>query len=70
MLLLRLIVQFYNKEGRNIVPLEQSNFYIDDYIGLRKLNEEGKVEFVNFQEEHVLYNMDEYNKEIVEFFKN
>ena len=62
--------EFYDKEGKEIVPLEFSDFYLDDYIGLRKLNEEGKVEFVEFAEEHVLYNMKEYNVEIVEFFKD
>ena len=62
--------QFYDKEGNKIVPLKESYFYIDDYIGLRKLDEEGKVKFVEFQEEHVLYNMKEYSEEIVEFFKN
>ena len=62
--------QFYDKNGIEIVPLELSDFYIDDYIGLRKLNEEGKVEFTEFAEEHVLYNMDEYNEEIVKFFED
>ena len=62
--------QFYDRTGREIVPLEQSDFYIEDYIGLRKLNEEGKVTFTEFSEEHVLYNMDEYNREIVEIFKD
>ncbi len=62
--------EFYDKEGKNIVPLEQSDFYINDNIGLRKLNEEGKLFFTAFKEEHVLYNMDEYRNEIVEFFKD
>ena len=62
--------EFYDKEGKEIVPLEFSDFYLDDFIGLRKLNEEGKVEFAEFAEEHVLYNMKEYNEEIVEFFKD
>ena len=62
--------QFYDRTGREIVPLEESDFYIEDYIGLRKLNEEGKVTFTEFSEEHVLYNMDEYNREIVEIFKD
>ena len=62
--------QFYDKNGIDIVSLELSDFYINDYIGLRKLNEEGKVEFTEFAEEHVLYNMDEYNEEIVKFFED
>jgi palmitoyl-protein thioesterase len=62
--------EFYDKEGKNIVPLEESDFYINDNIGLRKLNEEGKLTFTAFQEEHVLYNKDEYKNEIVKFFKD
>ena len=62
--------EFYDKTGREIVPLEQSDFYKEDYIGLKKLNEEGKVTFTEFSEEHVLYNMDEYDQEIVEFFRD
>ena len=62
--------EFYDKEGKVIVPLKESEFYINDNIGLRKLDEEGKVSFVAFKEEHVLYNMDEYRDEIVEFFKD
>ena len=62
--------EFYDRDGKEIVPLELSDFYIDDYIGLRKLNEEGKLIFIEFAEEHVLYNMDEYSQEIVEFFKD
>ena len=62
--------EFYDKEGKEIVPLKFSDFYLDDYIGLRKLDEEGKVEFTEFAEEHVLYNMKEYNEEIVQFFRD
>jgi palmitoyl-protein thioesterase len=60
--------EFYDEEGINIVPLNESDFYINDNIGLKKLNEEGKVSFVEFQGEHVLYNIVEYYEEIVDFF--
>ena len=60
--------EFYDKKGENIVPLKESDFYINDYIGLRKLDEEGKVQFVEIDQEHVLYNMKEYREEIVQFF--
>ena len=62
--------EFYDKKGNYIVPLKESDFYIKDNIGLRKLDEEGKFTFTEFREEHVLYNMDEYNNEIVKFFKD
>ena len=59
---------FYDTEGKNIVPLQESRFYKDDFIGLRKLNEEGKLTFVEFRDEHVIYNIVEYWEEIVDFF--
>lgn len=59
---------FYDFEGNKIVPLEESDFYKSDYIGLRKLNEEGKVIFTEFEGEHVIYNIVEYYEEIVPFF--
>ncbi len=62
--------QFYDIEGKDIVPLNKSDFYIKDFIGLRKLDEEGKVIFTEFKGEHVLYTEDEYNNEIVTFFKD
>ena len=60
--------EFYDEEGREIVPLNKSDFYINDNIGLRKLMEEGKVSFVEFEDEHVLYNIVEYYENIVDFF--
>jgi palmitoyl-protein thioesterase len=60
--------EFYDRDGKTIIPLEESDFYIQDYIGLRKLIEEGKVTFTEFAEEHVLYHIKEYQEEIVPFF--
>ena len=60
--------EFFDRDGKTIIPLEESDFYIQDYIGLRKLIEEGKVTFTEFAEEHVLYHIKEYEQEIVPFF--
>ena len=60
--------EFYDKEGKEIVKLENSDFYKDDYIGLRKLIEDGKVEFVLFSGEHVKYTEEEFQKYIIPFF--
>ena len=59
---------FYDSKGENIVPLNETEFYIKDFIGLRKLNDEGKVSFISFRDEHVIYNIVEYFEEIVDFF--
>ena len=61
---------FYDESGKNIVPLEESEFYKKDFIGLRKLNEEGKLSFAEFRDEHVIYNVVEYWEEIVPFFED
>lgn len=61
---------FYDLEGKEIVPLEESQFYKEDFIGIRKLNEEGKVTFTTFSNEHVIYNIVEYWEEIVPFFED
>lgn len=61
---------FYDFEGKEIVPLEESQFYKEDFIGLRKLIEEGKVTFTTFRDEHVIYNIVEYWEEIVPFFED
>lgn len=61
---------FYDESGKNIVPLEESEFYKKDFIGLKKLNEEGKLSFAEFRDEHVIYNVVEYWEEIVPFFED
>ena len=60
--------EFYDYDGKTIIPLEESDFYINDNIGLRKLIEEDKVIFYEIDQEHVLYNMKEYKDEIMSFF--
>ena len=60
--------EFYDYNGKSIIPLEESDFYINDNIGLRKLMEEDKVIFYEIDQEHVLYNMKEYKDEIMSFF--
>ena len=60
--------EFYDYDGKTIIPLTKSDFYINDNIGLKKLMDEGKVIFYEIDQEHVLYNMDEYRDEILSFF--
>ena len=62
--------QFYDKSGQYTVPLERTDFYINDFIGLKKLNEEGKVIFTEMSGEHVQFTNEDYKKEFVEFFKD
>lgn len=60
--------EFWDEKGERIVPLTESSFYINDNIGLRTLNEEGKVQFVEFEGGHVSYSDEELLK-FVDFLK-
>ena len=62
--------EFYDKNGLKIVPLKNSEFYIKDFIGLRKLNEEGRLKFALFYGEHCAYNLKEFIQHIVTFLKD
>ena len=44
--------QFYNNLGE-VMNLEDSEFYKEDYIGLRKLMEENKIKFVELEGNHL-----------------
>ena len=45
--------EFHDRWGNFVVPLRKSQFYIDDYIGLRKLDEENKVNFIKLPGRHL-----------------
>lgn len=60
--------EFWDETGEKIVPLTESSFYINDNIGLRTLNEEGKVQFVEFEGGHVSYSEEEF-MQFVDFLK-
>ena len=62
--------EFYDKDGKNLVKLEDSEFYKKDFIGIRQLNEQGKISFVEFEGEHVFFTMEEYEKYVRDFFLN
>ena len=62
--------EFYDKNGDKIVPLKESEFYIKDFIGLRKLDEEGRLKFALFKGEHCVYTINEFVTHIVPFFKD
>jgi palmitoyl-protein thioesterase len=47
--------EFYGYDGK-IKPLEKSKFYIDDYIGIKKLNEQGKINFLELYGQHLNFN--------------
>lgn len=40
-------------ENDELIGLEESEFYRQDLLGLRKLNEEGRVTFMTLQGDHL-----------------
>ena len=62
--------EFYDINGKNIVPLKDSEFYKKDFIGLRQMNEKGRLKFALFNAEHVKYSENEFVTHIVSFLKD
>ena len=62
--------EFYDIKGKNIVPLKDSEFYKKDFIGLRQMNEKGRLKFALFNAKHVKYSENEFVQHIVSFLKD
>ena len=54
-------------ENNQVVDLEDTDFYVNDYIGLRSLNEAGKVEFVSVVGDHLQFTDEDIENTIVPF---
>ena len=42
-------------DGR-IIPLKDSAFYLEDWLGVRALDEAGKISFVDYKADHLNFN--------------
>ena len=62
--------EFYDKKGEKIVPLKQSDFYINDYLGIKALDQQNKLKFVTFNQKHVKYSEKEFATHIIGFLKD
>ena len=62
--------EFYDKKGEKIVPLKQSDFYINDYLGIKALDQKKKLKFVTFNQKHVKYSEKEFATHIIGFLKD
>jgi palmitoyl-protein thioesterase len=56
--------EFYDRD-MNIVPLESSEFYQEDYIGIKELVINGRASFIELPGEHVIYTDEEVVKYMV-----
>lgn len=61
--------QFWD-ENYNVEPFEKSKFYQNDYIGLRELNESGKVDFEKLPGNHLDFDYEDLERFVARFDKN
>ena len=43
------------EDGKTVLPLNATAFYQDDYIGVKSLNEAGKIQFVSIDGDHLQF---------------
>lgn len=55
---------FYNEKG-DVISVNETDFYTNDYIGLRQLNEANKVGYVTFEGDHLQFSRDQIDEFIV-----
>lgn len=56
--------EFYDRRGKDVIPLKESEFYKQDFIGIKKLDEEGKVYFLKLTGRHTIFR----DKDILNYF--
>ncbi len=56
---------FYDVDGESLVKMEDMEFYKKDFIGMKRLNEEGKVIFESFPGDHLQFNHNQIDKFII-----
>lgn len=54
----------------NVQPLEESDFYQEDYLGVRALNEAGKIQFVSVVGDHLQFSESDVQNTILPFLKS
>lgn len=57
-------------EDGKVLPLNGTDFYNKDYIGLKALNEAGKVQFVKFPGDHLQFTSEDMKKTIIPFLNS
>ena len=58
--------QQLDKNG-DLLPLNATDFYNNDYIGLKSLNEAGKAKFITFKGDHLQFTEDDVKNTIIPF---
>jgi palmitoyl-protein thioesterase len=45
----------FDEDGKTIIPLHSSKLYKEDYLGLKKLEDENKLIFVSIDADHLRF---------------
>jgi palmitoyl-protein thioesterase len=51
-----------------VIPLQESDFYRNDYIGLRYLVENNRTQFIEWDGDHVSFTLSDVQKYLLDFF--
>ena len=52
-----------------LMPLNATDFYNEDWIGLKTLTESGRAHYVTFEGDHLTITEDDINNTIIPFLK-
>ncbi|RHZ86097.1 hypothetical protein Glove_54g14 [Diversispora epigaea] len=55
---------FYDEEG-NLIPLQEQKIYKEDWIGLKELNNSGKLLFKDCETSHMQFDLDYFLQEVI-----
>jgi palmitoyl-protein thioesterase len=55
------------EDGKTVLPLNATTFYQDDYIGVKELNEAGKIQFVSIDGDHLQFSEDDIKNTFIPF---
>ena len=59
--------QQYDKLGKEVLPLNATDFYNNDHIGLKQLTEEGKTHFYSVDGDHLRFSFDDIKNVFIPF---
>ena len=59
--------QSLGKDGKTVMPLNATDFYQEDYIGVKKLNEAGKIQFVSLFGDHLQFSKEDTENTFIPF---
>jgi len=59
--------QSLDTDGKTVLPLNATDFYQQDYIGVKALNEAGKIQFVSIEGDHLQFSKEDIENTFIPF---